>query len=61
MVEVRQDDNAPLSFPQGGDERYMDETTWTERVRSILLAQPLNPLAQLGFKPWQKESNGKAT
>jgi hypothetical protein len=43
---------AQTKHPEG--EKDVDRTgeiAWSERVRALLLAQPLNPLAKLEFKP----------
>jgi len=32
------------------------EREWSERVRSLLLAQPLNPLAEPRFRTYEKET-----
>lgn len=29
---------------------------WSERVRALLLAQPLNPLSPASFRPYEKET-----
>lgn len=57
-AEMRVDDKSPLRLREAENETYAAETQWTERVRSILLAQPLNPLAPLAFRPLPKLIEG---
>lgn len=52
MATTQKDDKADLRFIPKEDMTYTSETDYTERVRAILLAQPLNPIQSVEFRPF---------